>query len=391
MTLRFGWLTWQDQTDVALYEPGLASLGFSPSYVNALNPEGRNMFPELLFDAIDSVGGWGGDRTRWTGPYAFNGTISKLWGTHNFKGGVDLRRLGIKVTSELADNTGERFLGGSFSFDRLFTSSASVAGSGHEFASLLLGLPVGGSVPFNSGEGHWFTRYYGGYIQDDWRVSSRLTMTYGVRLEHEDGLREVENRQTVGFDQNAVSPIDALVPKAGTPLAGQTIRGGLIFAGVDGAPGHQGDPPAIKVSPRLGVTFAANPSTVFRGGYGVFYSPWQYNATNHGQIGFSRQTSVSQSSAETEVPITTLDNPTPGGLLQPVGSSLGLLTGVGGDINFVDQNKGAPIVHQYSFDVQRELPGGIGLLIGYQGATAAISGSREPTTSGSTSTRSTPR
>ncbi len=369
MTLRFGWLTWQDQTDVATFQPGLASLGFSPNYVNAINPEGRNMFPELLFDDIDNVGGWGGDRTRWTGPYAFNAAISKLWGTHNLKAGVDVRRLGIKVTAELADNTGERFLGGSFSFDRFFTSSASVPGSGHEFASLLLGLPVGGAVPFNSGEGHWFTRYYGGYLQDDWRISPRLTMTYGVRFEHEDGLRETENRQTVGFDQEAVSPIDALVKKAGTPLAGRTIKGGLIFAGVNGAPETQGDLPAIKVSPRVGVAFAANPSTVFRGGYGVFYAPWQYNATNHGQIGFSRQTSVNQSSAETEVPITTLDNPLPGGLLQPVGSSLGLLTGVGGSINFVDQNKGAPIVHQYSLDVQRELPGGVALLIGYQGAT----------------------
>jgi hypothetical protein len=194
-------------------------------------------------------------------------------------------------------------------------------------------------------------------------------LTYGVRFEHEDGLREVENRQTVAFDQNAVSPLDALVRKTGTPLAGRTITGGLIFAGVDGAPEQQGDPPAVKVSPRAGVTFAANPNTVFRGGYGVFYAPWQYNATNHGQIGFSRRTSISQSPAESEVPITTIDNPLPGGLLQPVGSSLGLLTGVGGSINFIDQNKGAPIVHQYSVDVQRELPGHMAVTVGYMGAT----------------------
>jgi hypothetical protein len=367
ITFRFGWQTWQDQTDTATYAPGLASLGFSPTYLNAINEEGRNMFPELLFDDIDDVGGWGGDRTRWTGPYAINGTITKLLGSHSLKAGADARKLGIKVTAETSPNTAALFLAGSFSFDRLFTSQSSIGG--HEFASLLLGLPVDGTVPFNTGEGEWFTKYYGAFVQDDWRVNSNLTLTYGVRFEHEDGLREVENRQTVGFDQNATNPIDALVPKAGTPLAGRTLRGGLIFAGVDGAPEEQGDLPAVKVAPRVGVTYALSPRTVLHGGYGTFYAPWQYSATNHGQIGFSRQTVLVQSSAESDVPITTVDNPFPAGLQLPVGSSLGLLTGVGGNINYIDQNKGAPVVHQYSFDVQRELPGDMAITIGYQGAT----------------------
>ncbi|HSC27253.1 MAG TPA: TonB-dependent receptor, partial [Vicinamibacterales bacterium] len=367
LAFRYGWQTWQDQTDTATFDPGLASLGFSPTYLNAINPDGLTMFPELLFDEIDDVGGWGGDRTRWTGPYAISGTVTKLMGTHSLKAGADFRRLGIKVTSETSSNSGGLFLAGSFSFDRLFTSQNGVGG--HEFASLLLGLPVDGSVPFNRGEGHWFTRYYGAFLQDDWRVNSRFSLTYGVRLEHEDGLREVENRQTVAFDQDATNPIDALVPKAGTRLEGRTLRGGLVFAGVDGANEHQGDPPAIKVAPRVGATFALDPRTVIRGGYGTFYAPWQYNATNHGQIGFARQTALNQSPAEGAVPITTIDNPFPAGLQEPVGSSLGLLTGVGGSINYIDQDKGAPVVHQYSADVQRELPGDMALTIGYQGAT----------------------
>jgi hypothetical protein len=367
LSLRYGWLTWQDQTDTATYGPGLASLGFSPSYVNAINPAGRNLFPELLFDDIDSVGGWGGDRTRWTGPYAVNATLTRLQGAHSIKAGVDFRQLGINTTTEVSDNTGGRFLAGSFAFNRLFTSLNGAGG--HDFASLLLGLPVDGSVPFNDGPGKWFTRYYGGYVQDDWRMTSKLTINYGVRLEHEDGLREAEHRQTVAFDQNAVSPLDALVPKAGTPLAGRTLRGGLLFAGVNGAPEEQGDPPAVKISPRVGVVYAMNPATVVRGGYGTFYAPWQYNASTHGQIGFARRTFLNQSSAERDVPINTLDNPFPAGLQQPVGSSLGLLTGVGGSIDYIDQEKGAPIVHQYSADLQRELLGNMAVTIGYMGAT----------------------
>jgi hypothetical protein len=366
LTLRYGWQTWKDQTDTAVYGPGLGSLGFSSTYLNAINPEGLNMFPELLFDDIDDVGGWGGDRTRWTGPAAINATLTKLLGTHSIKAGGDFRQMGVRVTTEQSP-TASLILGGSFSFDRLFTSRAGAGG--HEFASLLLGLPVGGEVPYNFGAGEWFTRYYGAYVQDDWRVNPKFTLNYGVRLEHEDGLREIENRQTVAFDQAVTNPIDALVPKAGTALAGRTLRGGLIFAGVDGAPEEQGDLPALKVAPRIGATYAWNSTTVLHGGYGVFYAPWQYNSTNHGQIGFARRTSLNQTTAESDVPITTIDNPFPGGLQVPIGSSLGLLTGVGGDINYIDQDKGAPIVHQYSFDVQRELGGDMALTVGYMGAT----------------------
>jgi trimeric autotransporter adhesin len=199
-------------------------------------------------------------------------------------------------------------------------------------------------------------------------VSSSLTINYGVRIEHEDGLRETSNQQTVAFDRNVVNPIDALVPKTGL-LAGQTLRGGLLFAGVGGAPTQQGDPAAIKVAPRVGLTYAINKNTVLRGGYGLFYAPWNYNTTQHGQIGFARPNALIQSSAESDVPIVTLDNPFPSGLQQPRGSSLGLLTGVGGSIDFIDQTKGSPKVHQYSVDVQRELPGNMALTVGYVGAT----------------------
>src|SRR5207244_9415481 len=112
-------------------------------------------------------------------------------------------------------------------FTKSFTSLNGAGG--HEIASLLLGLPSTGQAPFNNGEGEWFTRYWGAYLQDDWRVTSKFTLNYGLRLEHEDGLREIDNRQTVGFDQNAVNPIDALVPKTGPLLGGKPLPGGLIY------------------------------------------------------------------------------------------------------------------------------------------------------------------
>jgi hypothetical protein len=106
-----------------------------------------------------------------------------------------------------------------------------------------------------------------------------------------------------------------------------------------------------------------------RGGYGLFYAPWQFTQQSHGTIGFTRTTTMLQSAAETAVPLVTFENPFPNGLIPPSGSSLGILTGIGGNIDFIDQNKGAPRVHQYAVDVQRQLRGDMAVSLGYIGST----------------------
>ncbi|PYR58975.1 MAG: hypothetical protein DMF91_15930, partial [Acidobacteria bacterium] len=367
LTLRYGWSTWQDSCDKQAFSPGIQTLGFSPAYVNALGPGGKDTFPSLAFNNVESVGGWGGFPVRWKGPYAINGALTKLMGSHSFKVGADARRLGVSTSTADECPNDVPALGGCFRFDDRFTSRNGVGGN--EIASLLLGLPFAGSAPANPGIGEWYTKYWGGYFQDDWRVTSKFTLNYGLRLEHEDGLREINNQQTVAFDQNVTNPVDALVPKTGL-LAGKTLKGGLLYAGVNGAPTEQGNPKKVKPAPRVGATYAVDPNTVIRGGYGLYWAPWNYNTTQHGQIGFSRSTALSQSSAESEVPKTLLDDPFPAGLQPPLGSSLGPLTGVGGNVDFIDQNKGSPRVHQYSVDIQRELPGHTAAVtIGYIGAT----------------------
>jgi hypothetical protein len=366
LTMRYGYSTWQDSCDKQAFTPGLQSLGFSPTYVNALGPGGSDTFPSLSFDQTESVGGWGGVPIQWKSPASINAAITHLRGSHSFKFGGDFRRMAVALdnTVGLGPN-GEPALGGSFQFNNLFTSNNGVGGN--ELASLLLGLPYTGDAPATPGAGEWYLNYWGGYAQDDWRVSSSLTVNYGVRLEREDGLREINNQQTVAFDRNAINPIDGSVPKTGL-LAGQTLRGGLIYAGVNGAPTQQGDPAKIKLAPRIGLTYAINKDTVLRSGYGLFYAPWNFATGQHGQIGFARSTSINQTPSENSVPITVLDNPYPSGLQQPTGSALGLLTGVGGNVDFIDQTKGNPKVHQYSVDVQRELPGNMAVTIGYVGA-----------------------
>src|SRR5262249_25317327 len=120
--------------------------------------------------------------------------------------------------------------------------------------------------------------------------------------------------------------------------------------------------------PRLGVAWTANPRTILHAGYGLFWSPWSYgypDSVNYGQIGYSQRTAMVF--ANQLVPSTTLDNPFPNGLLQPVGSSMGLLTGVGGVINYVSQNRTSPRVQQYSADIRHELRGSAAVSVLYTG------------------------
>ena len=68
------------------------------------------------------------------------------------------------------------------------------------------------------------------------------------------------------------------------------------------------------------------------------------------------------------MPIVTIDNPFPAGLTQPSENTLGLLTGAGGNIGFIDPAKGAPRIQQYSVDLQRQLRGDMSVTVGYVGA-----------------------
>ena len=327
------------------------TLGWPSSLTSQMSD--TNRFPNLTITGYKSAG-WTNRQANGYYQYGGNGTLSKLSGTHNLKVGGDYRTIGV-TSLNYGQSTGTYTFGGNFSSNSL--------------ADLLLGYPTSGSVPLNA-QLDGFVRYFSGYVQDDWRVNNRLTVNFGVRLERETGLIEKDNQATVSFDQTVVNPLNSQVNLI-DPLTGQKrqVLGGLVYAGVNGAPTVQGNQPAVKVAPRAGMVYSFNDKTVLRGGWGLYYSPWNYPAagtTGWGQIGYSATTPVPQ---PTGVPTVTMSNPFPSGLQPISGNSLGLLTGAGGDIYFVDPNKGAPRVQQYSVDLQRELPGGVSVGVGYTGLT----------------------
>ncbi len=157
-------------------------------------------------------------------------------------------------------------------------------------------------------------------------------------------MREKNNNMTVDFAKTTVSPLNSLVNVI-DPITGarRQILGGLVYAGVNGAPTEQGNQPAMKVAPRIGAVYSFSPKTVLRGGWGLYYSPWNYPAAGTdgwGQIGYSATTQISQPQGTGAMPTITMSNPFPAGLVQPSGSSLGMLTGAGGEIRYIDPDEG---------------------------------------------------
>ncbi|HMF97279.1 MAG TPA: TonB-dependent receptor [Vicinamibacterales bacterium] len=375
LALRFGKTDFPDNNTVtAAFDP--ATLGFSQNYLALLNPDFKK-FPQVRLSNYDALatrtlGAINPTQIDWKSTSA-NAAYSRFFGTHTMKFGGDFRKIGMDSFLPGDSN-------GYFYFDNEFTSANgqnnSDAVSGNSVASFLLGYPTANagnlsqfsvSTPLNI-----YTYYFGGYAQDDWRVNSKFTLNYGIRLERETGLAEQNNNFTVGFDRNATSALSSVVipadPIAGTPA--RNVTGGLMYAGVNGAPTTQGNPPRVKASPRVGAVYSMDTNTVVRAGYGIYWAPYNYPApstslSNYGQVGYTQNTVLTQTPIN---PTVTLDNPYPNGVLQPSGNSRGPLTGVGTFAAYIDQNRSAPRVQQWSADVQRELGGGQAVSFTYMGA-----------------------
>jgi hypothetical protein len=370
LALRFGMTSFPDDQVLSVdFDP--STLGFSQAYLDQIT---LDKFPQVRIRGYDGQGRTMGainpNQIDWKSTSA-NASYSKLVNSHTFKFGADYRRIAVD-TYIPGDGAGY------FDFDKDMTSSNGGIASttdGNAFASFLLGYPsslttresrISVSTPLNL-----FTNYFGGFAQDDWRINSKLTVNYGLRLEHENGLSEKDNNFTVGWDPSMTSVLSATTiaadPIAGTPA--RSVAGGLMYAGVNGNNTYQGNAPAVKWSPRVGVAYAMNPKTVLRGGYGLFWAPFNYpvpsTATNnYGQVGFSQNTLLASSRTNP----TSLSNPFPTGTAQPTGSSLGALTNLNSNIGFVDQNRKAPRVQQFSVDLQRELGKSWAITVSYIGA-----------------------
>jgi hypothetical protein len=356
---RYGYTQFVDNDIPNKFDP--AALGFSQNFLSAIPYKKFPVFGISGYgtDNFDTFGDRDPQDTTYYG-HNVNASVSKLVGSHTFKGGFDFRVIGMKLFARGQPS-------GRFFFDSGFTRGpdplSGATALQHSLASFLLGYPSNGDVTIGS-PNNFYINYYAGYFQDDFRVTPNLTLNLGLRYEFEQGLQERDNHITVGFSRDKAFPVQ---------VSGLNLKGGLLYAGVDGAPTHQSDPSKKKFAPRFGLAYKLGDKVVLRGGYGIFYAPNQYAFPDENRMGTRGFTAVTTYIASTDNGLTpcstcTLTNPFPNGVEKPVGSSLGLRTGAGGNIHFVDQFRKSAYVHQYSADFQYELAGGAVVSAGYVGS-----------------------
>ena len=353
MTFRYGFNRFPNIGTQKSQNFNLAGLGFSSSFVKDVLSQ---TFPNVTMQSAYSLG------TNNNFNYVhhsknFSGNAAKYLGRHSVKFGYDFRRLHADG-SDLGNSSG------AFTFDNRFTranSNSNSSASGADIADMLLGAPAGatGYIPTKLFE---FVDYHALYVQDDFRLSSKVTLNFGMRWERETGLKEVNNNLITGFDASAANPIGA--------AAGITTNGVLRFAGVNGQKETTGNPNLNKWSPRIGIAYQWDAKTVVRGGWGMFWAPSFSVGSPFNTEGITANTQPSVSNDGNKTAAIQLSNPFPNGLDKPVGNTLGALTGIGKSNTIFDPNATSTRVQQFSLDVQRQF-GGIVASVGYSGSRTA--------------------
>jgi hypothetical protein len=356
------------------------SLGFSPLFSNA---RPVSIVPRITFnEAAGNIAEFGSrnPNSNITNTWSLPVYLTRIMDKHTVKLGAEYRRFQVHQAGGSFN-----FGGGVFCFTNEFTAQNAInfaSTGGAAFADLLLGAPSANNSRTCNGNGpisqlenvsptsfQW--AYYAGYVQDDFKVSPRLTLNLGLRYDYEQPPVERFNRQNRGFAINQANPLAAAVSGASTANcpACAGLKGGLLFTAVNGPRGAF-DPDRNNFQPRIGVAYQFNDKTVLRGGYGLFYFP---SAEYGGATGFSVTSSYSGTltggGVNSFIPRTdALSNPFPTGLATPTGSSRGLLTQLGGGITFTNPQRKIPYIHQFSAGVQRELPFRMKLDVSYVGS-----------------------
>lgn len=138
----------------------------------------NDLFPRFNVGDVQAIGSSADQlSTRGLTVGQINDTVSFLTGKHNLKGGIDLR-------VQLRNNFQPGAISGSFDFSRGLTGNpqGTSGNIGFGLATFLLGAVSGGSInsPFSRADSF---RYYAGFAQDDYHVTSRLTLNLGVRYD----------------------------------------------------------------------------------------------------------------------------------------------------------------------------------------------------------------
>ena len=311
-----------------------------------------HIFPRFTFSGYGAFGF--SQNTQWGRQESHSGlmSLSRISGNHVTKIGGDIR---MNRASRFANSRGSS----GYAFARDFTQGpnplVASTSAGNAIASALLGAVSSGTINIakNPATQNW---YDGIYIQDDWRITQKLTLNLGLRYDLEWPFTERFNNIS-WFDNTLPSPIAAQVPSL-------NFGGAVTFATPE-----KRTPWEVKTknfAPRVGLAYQITEGTVIRSGYGIFYVPNVYGTSDNTGSGFSQSTAM-LTTIDSVTPIGKLSDPFPSGFIPVLGPKGGPGTNIGSSMSWFDRKAAPPYVQQWNLNIQRRIGSTLVVDVAYSG------------------------
>jgi carboxypeptidase family protein len=289
-----------------------ARFGFSREYINRLQPLGddtNNIPADYGIEGIPQIAGNGGlplifmgdlrqfgavdwlVAERLSNTLQLTDNLTKIYKSHTFKTGFMAQRIALPWT-------GPPWSRGRFNFDGFYTSIPNRQDLSTGRAQFLL-KPIASTVPGGVdfvggadrvqaspfGEIGSQRSYFGAYLQDSWRASSKFTLNYGLRWDY-FSLIEDDNWEQANFVPNGAGGPQYIIPERhkDIPLS-QSFRDVLARDGIalvysDEFGSGIGRPQKHNFAPRLDFAWQPYQKLVVRGGYGLFYGAFENRGGN---------------------------------------------------------------------------------------------------------------
>jgi hypothetical protein len=266
--------------------------------------------------------------------WQFLDQVNVIRGAHSLKAGFDLRLL-------QGHNLQRSSPSGSYNFNAALTGNpVAPAGTGSAYATFLLGAVQNASVTTHTGESE-VSHSISGFVQDDWKLTRRLTLNLGLRYDFQSQPVE-RNDGATNFDPGCKLP---------NGLAGCTV-----FANTGGQPRNWRHEDYTNWGPRIGFAWDVfgTTRTVVRGGYGIIYPSQMWRENYPSTNGFA-QTSTSYPQADPNRPAFQLRQGFPSPAVLPQGRALGPAAFLGGSVSYDETDGNIPRSQEFSLSVQHQL------------------------------------